>query len=129
MEPETKALRFVLLEHQWKGVHWDFMLEHGDHLRTWAIDGPVVAGKELPARELPDHRAAYLDYEGPISGDRGSVSRVDHGTYVPIEWADDRVRLHLMGRQLVGDVLLWRPRPGMYRPGPEYWKFSLGKVN
>ena len=36
--------RFVLLEHVWNGVHWDFMLEAGDVLRTWAIDQPIVAG-------------------------------------------------------------------------------------
>lgn len=29
--------------------------------------------------ELPEHRLIYLDYEGPISGDRGSVTRVDAG--------------------------------------------------
>lgn len=28
---------------------------------------------------LPDHRAHYLDYEGPISGDRGRVTRVAAG--------------------------------------------------
>lgn len=28
-----------------------------------------------------EHRRLYLDYEGPISGDRGSVRRVDAGTY------------------------------------------------
>ena len=30
--------RFVVLEHTWNGVHWDFMLEAGEVLRTWAID-------------------------------------------------------------------------------------------
>ncbi len=63
--------RFVLLEHVWNGVHWDFMLEHGEVLRTWAIDSPIVAGQDLPARALPDHRRIYLEYEGEISGNRG----------------------------------------------------------
>ena len=44
--------RFVLLEHVWNGVHWDFMLEAGEVLRTWAIDAPIVAGQDLPARAL-----------------------------------------------------------------------------
>ena len=72
--------RFVLLEHVWNGVHWDLMLEHGEVLRTWAIDSPVVAGRDLPARALADHRRLYLDYEGEISGDRGHVRRIDTGT-------------------------------------------------
>ena len=41
-------LRFVLLEHNWNGVHWDFMLEVGEALRTWAIDAPIVSGRDLP---------------------------------------------------------------------------------
>ena len=59
--------RFVLLEHLWDGVHWDLMLERGEVLRTWAIDAPVVAGEDLPARALPDHRRIYLDYQGAIN--------------------------------------------------------------
>lgn len=131
MDPKAKTLRFVVLEHRWNGVHWDFMLEHehGESLRTWAIDRPIVVGQELPARALPDHRTAYLDYEGPISRDRGSVSRVDEGVYVPIEWTADRVRARLQGRQLVGEVVLWSDRPDREDSPPKNWKFSLGKVN
>jgi hypothetical protein len=47
--------RFVVLEHRWNGVHWDFMLERGGVLRTWAVDAPIVAGEEVPARSLADH--------------------------------------------------------------------------
>ena len=71
--------RFVVLEHDWDGVHWDLMLERGEVLRTWAIDAPIVAGVELPARALADHRRLYLEYEGPISGKRGAVRRVEEG--------------------------------------------------
>lgn len=132
MEPEIEPARFVVLEHRWNGVHWDFMLERGGTLRTWALDAPIVEGEERPARALPDHRMAYLEYEGPISGDRGSVSRVDEGVYIPIEWTDDRVRARLEGRQLVGEVVLWRddqPQPDFDEEAPpRNWKFSFGKV-
>ena len=33
----------MVLEHDWDGVHWDFMLEAGERLRTWAIDAPIMA--------------------------------------------------------------------------------------
>ena len=79
-------LRFVLLEHNWNGVHWDLMLEAGEVLRTWAIDAPIVSGRDLPARALGDHRKIYLDYEGQISGNRGNVRRVDAGTYRALVW-------------------------------------------
>lgn len=129
MESQIGVVRFVVLEHRWNGVHWDFMLEHGESLRTWALDEPIVAGAESPARALPDHRLAYLDYEGPISGDRGSVARVDRGVYVPLEWTDERVRVRLIGRQLVGEAVLWTERPERDDAPPMNWKFSLGKVN
>ena len=67
--------RFVVLEHAWNGTHWDFLLEDGPALRAWALDAPIVRGQTQPARSLPDHRLVYLEYEGPISGDRGVVRR------------------------------------------------------
>jgi hypothetical protein len=117
--------RFVLLEHRWNGVHWDLMLECGDALRTWAIDEPIGPGRDLPARALADHRAAYLDYEGPVSGDRGEVRRVDRGTYEPVVWTPDRVRVRLEGAQLIGLVEL---RASGASAGS--WAFRLiGKVD
>jgi hypothetical protein len=115
--------RFVLLEHHGHGVHWDLMLEAGGALRTWAIDTPVVFGADLPARALPDHRLAYLDYEGAISGGRGWVRRVDQGTYEAQLWYDDRVLVTLAGRQLVGAAALRRTDDG--RVPPRTWVFRL----
>lgn len=129
-EPEAPPPRFVLLEHRWGGVHWDFMLERDGVLKTWALDAPPRPGGEVDARELPDHRAAYLDYEGPISRGRGAVSRVDGGRYEPIEWADGLVRVRLAGRQLVGEALLTRrPRLGSNEPGGPGWKLALGNAD
>ncbi len=93
-------MRFVLLEHTWNGVHFDLMLEGGNELETWAIDEPIRSGIWLPARRLPPHRLAYLEYEGAVSHGRGSVRRLDQGTYELIH-ADATVRRFL----LVGQVL------------------------
>lgn len=84
--------RFVLLFHELpahsdRASHWDFMIESGPSLRTWAL--PVEISNENPANSdtdglalaLPDHRLAYLDYEGPVSGDRGTVRRVAMGVH------------------------------------------------
>ena len=110
--------RFVVLIHQTppeypRGDHWDFMLEAEGSLRTWALEVAPEPGIEIAAQELADHRLDYLEYEGPISGDRGSVSRWDAGAYEMI--ADDsaptqachwRVRLH--GQRLQGVALFTR---------------------
>jgi DNA polymerase Ligase (LigD) len=117
--------RFVLLEHVWNGVHWDFMLETGEVLRTWAIDSPVVQDQDLPARLLLDHRRAYLDYEGEVSGRRGCVKRVDEGIYRALEWTEDRIRVDVAGRQLSGEVELRRVPADSGEAGS--WIFHIGK--
>ena len=119
--------RFVLLEHLWDGIHWDLMLEDGEALRTWAIDAPVVIGRDLPARALPDHRRIYLDYEGDISGDRGRVRRIDEGTYCARLWSAVLVRVRLEGAQLVGEAEL--RQVGENSDGASSWIFRLGNLD
>jgi DNA polymerase Ligase (LigD) len=119
--------RFVLLEHRWNGIHWDFMLEHVEVLRTWAIEAPVVAHADLPARALPDHRRLYLEYEGEIPGNRGTVRRVAEGSYTALIWEEDRVRVRLQGPQLVGDVEIRQVVPAS--DGEPSWVFRMGNVD
>ena len=98
--------RFVILEHHWKGIHWDFMLERGAALETWAIDSSIQFRVDLSSRKLPDHRLVYLDYEGEISGGRGEVSRYDRGTFDCLIWTENLIRIHLRGGRFLGDVEL-----------------------
>jgi len=119
--------RFVLLEHDWGVVHWDFMLESGEGLRTWAIDRPIEPGVDLPARALGDHRPFYLDYEGEVSGSRGRVRRLDRGNYVPLIWSADRVRAILEGSQLVGEVELRQVVSGS--DVAVSWNFRIGNLD
>jgi DNA polymerase Ligase (LigD) len=119
--------RFVVLEHVWNGVHWDFMLECGDVLRTWAVDTPIVAGKECCARALSDHRLIYLEYEGELTHDRGRVRRVDKGTYHAIAWSRDRVCVVLAGSQLVGEIDLRCIR--LESEGSESWTLRMGNLD
>src|SRR5687768_14660009 len=83
--------RYVILQHitppeAERGTHYDLMLEQDGKLVTWAIPEPPRAGLRTSATKLSDHRLAYLDYEGPISGDRGEVRRVDVGEYEFSQW-------------------------------------------
>ncbi len=96
----THLPRFVILHHQVPaddaraavpedrraqplGSHFDWMFDAGDHLKTWATE--ITPSLELPfeidAFALADHRRAYLDYEGEISGGRGWVRQIVRGTY------------------------------------------------
>lgn len=121
--------RFVLLEHVWNGTHWDLMLEAEGVLRTWAIDAPILAGVELPAQALPDHRMTYLDYEGEISGGRGTVRRIDAGQYTARVWTDAQVIVELSGAQLAGTAELRRVGEGAIETPFFSWTFRLGNFD
>jgi len=105
--------RFVILRHDpppggQRPPHWDLMLQRGDALRTWALAEPPAAGRWIAAEALPDHRPDYLDYEGPVSGDRGAVSRWDAGT---VQWERKttcEVVVYLDGKQVSGRATLTR---------------------
>src|SRR5262245_29825311 len=74
--------RFVILEHDHPSLHWDLMLEAGDVLQTWRLANPPEVGSSpIEAMALGDHRIAYLEYEGPVSRNRGTVRRWDAGVF------------------------------------------------
>ena len=97
--------RFVILHHVLPdGEHWDLMLERGEALLTWRLLREPVDPSSLPipAEKLRDHRKAYLDYEGPVSGGRGSVRRVDAGTLEFEAATPEGYEIRLDGRRLIG---------------------------
>ncbi len=98
----TQRPFFAVLEHDHPQRHWDFFLETPTALRSWRLDcmpdQPGVANAEA----LPEHRKAYLDYEGPVSGDRGSVSRKDRGEFDLIRSTEHEVTVRLHGQRLRG---------------------------
>jgi len=113
--------RFVVLEHDSaRGRHWDFLLETGSVLATWALSEPPDSGGVIVCEALGDHRREYLDYEGPISGSRGSVTRWDRGTYVLQHRCDTQVVVTLDGQRLSGRATLSR-----MPDEPASWRFSL----
>ena len=78
------GLRYVVLRHEGVEVpHFDLMFETCEPpfpLRTFrSLHWPITSRIEV--ERLADHRRAYLDYEGPLSGGRGRVTRVEAGVY------------------------------------------------
>jgi len=115
--------RFVLLFHERPASaevasHWDLMLEHEGALLTWRLQTlpdawqstmrPEVQPATIPvaAERLPNHRIEYLDYEGPISGDRGHVSRWDCGDYSVLNQSTETLQVRLAGQRARGAVTL-----------------------
>jgi DNA polymerase ligase (LigD)-like protein len=101
------SLRYVILEHTHQGVHFDLMLEVDGKLRTWRLATPPEAGRAIAEASF-DHRLLYLDYEGPISGDRGHVRQWDAGTYTGDASGEALVSVELTGRLLHGTLAIRR---------------------
>jgi hypothetical protein len=104
----TTMPRYVILEHDYPILHWDLMLQAGDILRTWRLAQLPAANQDIAAEMLSDHRKAYLDYEGPVSGNRGSVHRWDQGIYTGEVEASEEITLLFDGERLQGPALLRR---------------------
>ena len=87
------------------------MLSVGEALATWQLSADPRAmrpGGQLPARRLADHRAAYLTCEGPVSGGRGEVRRVDGGLYGIIRQDETCWEFSLAGQAVSGRFELRR---------------------
>ena len=106
--------RFAVLEHDHPTLHWDLLLEHGDVLLTWRLSTPPTPGAAVDAEKAFDHRLVYLDYEGPVSGGRGSVTRWDGGTFDWDVHEADRVTVRLAGGRLRGVLRLDRRDDGSW---------------
>jgi hypothetical protein len=76
------ALRYVVLHHT--GIdepHFDLMFERepkGALVTVRCTDWPPT--RQTRFEHIGDHRRDYLEYEGPVSGNRGQVRRVEAGT-------------------------------------------------
>jgi hypothetical protein len=91
-----RALRFVVLHHT--GIpepHYDLMFETapGSPLATWR--SPVWPPVAVTVERLADHRRDYLEYEGPVSDDRGHVRRIAGGHFRFDTYSDERWQLRL----------------------------------
>ena len=123
--------RQVGLQHQAKGSHFDLMLT------SFANAFPAWAGIQVPqtpthnlltfrlplgtsplphlpgcpgfaAQPIPPHRGVYLDYSGPLSGNRGSVNQRARGAAGGL-WVDSSVQSERLVLMLEGQVYAAEP--------------------
>jgi hypothetical protein len=113
--------RFAILSHDHPHIHWDLLLEEGNVLRAFRLEGPPAPGRTFEAERINDHRLIYLEYEGPISGDRGEVRQWDAGQF---EWsvdATERMVVSLVGRNFQGELELTRRMSDSSDSGQNLW--------
>jgi hypothetical protein len=89
--PFNQELRFAVLRHSGfpeRVDHYDLLLEttHGESPEDTALmkfeTTSQLHSSELTVEYKGNIRRRYLQYEGPMSGNRGRVIRIDEGTYV-----------------------------------------------
>ena len=104
---------FVVQEHHATALHWDFRLERGGVLVSWAVPKgiPLDPSANRLAVQTEDHPMAYADFEGDIAGGEyggGGVAIWDRGTYETEEWSDGKVKVVLHGSRVDGRYVLFR---------------------
>lgn len=126
--PAVKPM-FVVQKHDASSLHYDFRLEAGGVLKSWAVPkGPSTDPRDRRlAMAVEDHPLGYGDFEGVIpEGEYGAGPVIvwDTGTYrnlterdgsrVPIEraLADGHATVWLEGEKLVGGFSLRRMGEG-----------------
>jgi bifunctional non-homologous end joining protein LigD len=104
---------FVVQEHHATALHWDFRLERGGVLVSWAVPKglPIDPAVNRLAVQTEDHPLAYADFEGDITpGEYGGGGVViwDRGTYETEEWTDGKIKVVLHGSRVEGRYVLFR---------------------
>lgn len=110
--------RFAILHHTGYGrEHWDLLLEQDETLLAWQLRSFPTSDDDFPVAgvRIADHRKTYLDYEGPVSGDRGQVTAVDRGQLTMISQAPRRIEFVLAGGTLTGRFVLTQVGEGAWQ--------------
>ena len=110
----STALRFVVQKHHASRLHYDFRLEAGGVLASWAIPkGPTLDTRERRlAMHVEDHPYDYRTFEGIIPAGNygaGEVIVWDEGTYTLAEGTDPaaeigkgKIKFIMHGKKLHG---------------------------
>ena len=119
----ARGRRFVVQMHRASRLHFDFRLEAGRTLKSWAVPkGPSMnpADKRL-AMQVEDHPLDYAGFEGRIPAgnygagevivwDRGSYETMDGGSPERAIAAGE-IKFVLHGKKLRGGFALVKMRP------------------
>ncbi|MGE8258305.1 MAG: DNA ligase D [Stenotrophomonas sp.] len=110
--PQGQRAIFVVQLHHASRRHYDFRLQVGDALKSWAVPkGPSYDPKvKRMAVEVEDHPVDYASFEGEIPKGQyggGHVAQFDHGVWATqgdpeAQLAKGHLRFELFGTKLKG---------------------------
>jgi DNA ligase D-like protein (predicted 3'-phosphoesterase) len=122
--------RFVIQKHDATSLHYDFRLEVGGVLKSWAVPKGPSTDPRVKRLAMPteDHPVDYVDFEGVIpAGEYGAGAVIvwDAGTYenrtrdedgeaVPLDTGLEQghVKIRLDGKKIRGGYALTRTGKG-----------------
>jgi bifunctional non-homologous end joining protein LigD len=113
--------RFVVQKHDATRLHYDFRLELGGTLKSWAVPKgiPFKRGEKHLAVQVEDHPVSYINFEGSIPKGEyggGTVLVWDLGTFEPLgtaplkQLSGGKLHVILSGKKLHGEWYLVRLR-------------------
>jgi len=130
--PQGNDDTFVIQEHHARALHWDFRLERGGVLVSWAVPKglPEDPKQNRLAVQTEDHPLDYAAFEDEIPAGEygGGIVRIwDRGTYTCEKWSDREVMVVLAGQRARGKYVLFKTRDKnwmMHRmdPPPADWQ-------
>jgi DNA ligase D-like protein (predicted 3'-phosphoesterase) len=101
---------FVIHEHHAKSLHYDFRLELGGVLKSWAVPKlpPRFPGLKRLAIQVEDHPKSYATFQGEIKEGygKGMVRIWDKGNYKLEEKSPKKIMFTLQGKRLKGKYAL-----------------------
>ena len=126
--PRGRRAIFVVQLHHASRRHYDFRLQVGDALKSWAVPkGPSYdPDVKRMAVEVEDHPLDYADFEGDIPKGQyggGHVAQFDTGAWAAdgdpeAALAKGHLRFELFGRKLKGRWHLVRSGKPAKQPQP-----------
>lgn len=110
-----KKTRFVIHKHLARKLHFDFRLELGGVLKSWAVPKgmPMEKGVKRLAVQVEDHPLDFINFEGTIpKGEYGAGTIIiwDTGTYELLKKTDKIIEFYLHGKKIFGKyvLLIWK---------------------
>lgn len=130
----------MVQKHSASHLHYDFRLEIGGVLKSWAVPKgpPKLLSEKRLAVETEDHPMEYAKFEGRIPEGHygaGTVMIWDHGYYYNLKdsgskpssikksYEDGHLEIELVGQKLQGKYALIRTKMGEGKKEGKNWLF------
>lgn len=128
-KPGKHGSNFVIQKHDASSLHYDFRLNIGGTLKSWAVPKGIstAAGEKRLAIRTEDHPLDYADFEGNIPKDQyggGTVMIWDRGDFTPLnddgneavdlneQLRNGHLKIHLQGEKIKGGYALVKIQSG-----------------